>query len=364
MDQIKPFSQPLGRPDRGAPIITHKHKSLLRVSSRPTRILFNYNPTPVFDESPLWRNDGQNTEPDTNGNYRFTRVNDSCEYMLRMGFESSFMVYNGTLKRHKLWWSETKDTFRALPDVLNRFDLDWTKEGKFDEPVTSSAARACVKLSRNPWTFGANLPPYRPITLDIEYTSLYNSTPSTPTEALSTIREWTKMFRLFRQEGLLTELFSYMPGGLWPAWQYNWDPAKLTPDELTSYNLCPIEDLQMMSLLSGITIPFYNWDLPTENPGIWMSLVEQQTGLILEKYPRHFYNKFAVIQPQMEFYFPDNIQDLRNRKKENKLIPLDLWEFQLRFLVDRGWNLFLWITQPLEKVKPYLDVAARYVVNY
>jgi hypothetical protein len=282
--------------------------------------------------------------------------------MLRLGFEPSFMVYNGTANRSRLWWDAENEKFKDIKIApgLNRHDLDWSLEGNFCDPFEASTALGCVKLARNPWAFGANLPPYRAIVLDIESTSTYNQSPSSPSQGLKVIQEWSRMFDLFRAGGLSCELYSYMDPGFFPQWRDRWDLTSISPFERECFSRLEEADQKMMRKLSGMNVSLYNWDITLENPGLWYSGVDSVTSLIDTYYPYHSCNKFACIHPWFDVYHPHHIQDLRNSSKAGTLMPLDRWKRQVRYLVDRGWHLYPWTPHPVKPIKPYLDEVARY----
>jgi hypothetical protein len=361
---LQPSTQPSGQPDVfGTPVVKAPPKVTRLKTGRPTRVMYDHNPTPVFGANPAWVDDGKSTEPDAKGNWRYTRINDSTAYMQKHGFEPSFMVYNGTENRAKLWWDTEREDFRVLrtPAGLNRPDLDWGKSNNFTDPLDPSVVKGIVKLSRNPWVFGADLPPYRAIVLDIEGTQTYNGDTPTPLAALRQIQAWDARLSAYTAGGYLQELYSYMDPGLWPRFQDKWDLSRLDAEQLDAYSKLKEADQRMMRKLTGMNVSLYNWDVTVENPGVWFTQVDQITGQIDSHYPYHKHNKWACIHPQYDVYWPQNLQDRRNLDKAGKLIPLDLWETQVKYLVDRGWHIYLWLpTIPLERSKKYIDVVAKY----
>ncbi len=350
----QPATQPSGKPDPGAPTSQNPPNITKVTTARQIRVMFDYNPTPIYGPNPKFLKGSP--EPDKSGEYAWNRVSDSSEYMFKLGFEPSFMVYNGTLNRSQIWFDKTKDEFRLdLKPAFNRLDLDYSFEGNHSDPVTPEGARACGFLSRNPWVFGAKLQPYRAISIDIEGTKTYNFEVNSFDSAMQQIHAWTDMFKEFRKTTNSTELYSYFLQGYYSSFK------KVLPN-LTAEQDAEMKqaDADMMHLLSGIHACFYNWDVPTENPGLWFAQVDQAAGQIETDYPWMKYNRWAVITPTYQIYWPQSMQDWGNRAKAEKPVDMATWQRQIKYLVDRGWHIYIWNPGDLKTSKPYLDFVAKY----
>lgn len=267
----------------------------------PVRGYVDYNPTPQFIKNPAWTGPA---EPDANGQYAYTRVTEDVEYARRLGFTPAFMVYDATMNYAPTWGSAT-----PAPG-LNRMNLDWSKTnpGGINDPASVAAV---ANLAMRPRTFGANLPPYRPIFLDIEDDA---NPAKNPPAVVQQIRQVI---------GNDAEFYWYD------------DPS--VPGQ------------------SGVCLNFYNWNIPAEAPDQWFAAVDAATA----KYPGP--NKVAVIQPRYKYDWGKAPLDPKSPQPDQYL-SLDTWKRQVRYLVSRSWSLFLWGMGPLAQSRAHIEYAAKFIV--
>ncbi len=115
-------------------------------------------------------------------------------------------------------------------------------------------------------------------------------------------------------------------------------------------------DREMMRKLSGINVGAYICDSHAANPSSWFAWMDIYAGHIRDNYPFHYDNRWATITLTYQMYGADD------GKLNHKPLPLDLWKQMIRFLAERGWNIYLWATVgKLADVKPHLDWLARYL---
>jgi hypothetical protein len=325
-------------------------------TANSVRVAVDYNPTGIFGPNPNWIDDGKGTEPDKNGVWRYVRVMDGTEYCKALGFETNFMVYNGTEDWVPLWW----ENGQYLPKVkeFNRYSFDWSRWKNFADPLDPTAAEACARLAKLPTEFGAKLLPYQPIFLDIEWTKTYQGFEiKTPKDAFDVVAAWTKRFDTYRYYmGYDNELYIYGFNG------YATYADKLTwasPEERQRFIDA---DQAMMRRLSGIALGLYNWDLPTENPSAWYGMVDAFRMEINRYYPG--IKRWAIVTPTYQIYFPANIKDKNNLLKNGKPVNIDIWKRQIKYLVDDHWNIDLWNPGWLKDgTKAHIEALARYANN-
>lgn len=321
--------------------------NIVKLTSNTLRVAVNYNPTPIFDDRNPGFDSTGGVEPDAKGNYALLRTPDAPQYAKSLGLETYFPVYNGTENRALLWHDGTD--FRTLKADANRWDFDWSLEANHSDPLNPVAARAIAALAMQPDRFGAKLDCEQPVVLDIERSAAYNGPVDTPEQATGQIQNWTTRLQTYR--GLLSpdrELYAYFQTG-YAHLSESWG-ARFTQDLAAA-------DRQMMQLLSGMMLSFYNWDLSITAPGSWYAAVDRATSDIGAYYPFHARNKWAVVTPTYQVYW-GNLPKTKGRNGE--LVPLDVWKRQLRYLADRGWHLGLWLPGALKGIKGHLDEAARF----
>lgn len=334
--------------DKTVPIIPTLPKIDKLSTARSTRIMFNYDPTPVFLPNEQWINNG--VEPDKNGAYAFVRSSVAQEYCLQLKFTPSFMVYNGTENRSTTWHNGDKFDGATLSGDSGHYFLSWDREANNSDPLTPVAASGCSALAIEPSTFGAKLSAYMPLILDIESTKTYNQPIDTTEGFLIQIKEWHNRLKMYRDFlGYDLELYAYFLRG------YTLFKSQL--ENVFTQEIIEA-DRAMMRLLSGINVGAYVYDISARNINNWFSWIDMYGGHIRENYPFHYNNKWATITPTYQIYWSENL-----KKLDGLPIPIDTWKQQIRYLIDRGWNIYLWLSpaMPFKPIKPHIDWLAKYL---
>jgi hypothetical protein len=387
-----PATQPGDASVPATPTVT---KITRRSTSKTVRVMFDANPTPIPMVNPNYT--GKNNEEyDAKGQAKWVRWTDSTEYMRQMGLTPSFMVYDGTENRAPMWCDEWGNLLTLKP-AGNRFDVDWSREGNFSSPLSPRVARAASLLAKKPSTYGAKLPPYMALILDIEGSpNIYNAIGhghwnQKPSGLLKVIKAWEERFWEYRKNLGDIELYCYMHAGFagfLDTWSDGrWDREEIAarnalnngwnlPDdqrqalykawqdasaEITALGQIKEADQKAMRLLSGYSACFYNWDVTVENPGKWFSIVDQADSSIERHYPYFKHSKWATVCITYDVYWPGSLVNPANAAKNGKLVPQDLFSDQVKYLVERGWNIYLWIpSHSLKNSRWYIDEVARY----
>jgi hypothetical protein len=312
-------------------------------TTRPVRVAYNYACDPLFQINEQWLDDGKGSEPDKAGAYRWVRSTEAQEYCRALGLETAIMAYGGTENRALRW--HDGQNFKSPVPTLNRWDLDDRGDGNLSDPLDPRAAHAIAALAKDATRFGAAVNPVQPLILDVEGTMAYNGPTDTIAQVAERIANWTARLTAYRAALGTTdyELYAYFFYGFAQFRQRFGDA--FTPELAAA-------DQAMMRLLSGFNAGLYSWDQTFASPGSWFKQVDEAQAIVFEHYPFLSRNRWATISP----YY----QTFKAPPAPGTPVPLELWQAQVRYLVDRGWHLLLWMSGPLKPIKGHLDHLTKY----
>jgi hypothetical protein len=317
--------------DPTVPAIPTPPKLTRLTTARPVRVAFEYNVTPIFSPA----------APNDKGERAYYRSTEMQEYLLARGFEAAMMVSNGTENRAMTW--HDGQNFRAIEPGQNGYSLNFDLEGNFCNPLDPAAARAVAALANDPTHFGAKVNPLLPIFLDVEQSNAYTGPCDTPEQAAALIANWTTRLTTYRTLlGTDFEIYAYYMMG------FAGRPALANRPDLQE------ADRAMMRLLTGYVAGLYAWEQTAGSPGSWFKQVDDADARVSEYYPFLKHNRWATINPCYQ---------MLNGTRAGEPVSLEFWKSQLRYLADRGWNVFVFCGgTELKPVKGHLDAAAKYAM--
>lgn len=309
-----------------------------RVTTAPTvQVYYGIDPTPMFRErNPAFTG---NVEPDPTGAYHCVRGTELTTYADKLqGLAPVFFVTNGTMRQATCWHDGT--TFRDLAPVANRFNIDESLGGAWDDPMTDGAIKAICDLARNATRYGCKCPTLLDIVVDIESTKTYHTG-----DLATRIAAYTAAIRTFRNySGEDRGVYFYQFPG------FNVGSVELSPDLAAA-------DRAMMRMLSGIHLGGYAWDLTIENVETWFEGFHRLLGQVRTAYPFHSENIHVTLYPYQQMYYgahPD---------QDNKPIPMATWTRIVDCVVAEQVNPLLWCGGGQARLGP-VDQQIEYLAKY
>lgn len=378
-----PATQPTTAPATSRPVWIVDGVSIPAPRShRRTRVLCDGNPTPVGWNNPAWRGPA---DPDASGQPRITYNWCARPYMDSLGYESAFMVGNGTLNRAPCW-ARRDSGGNVLGDQYGRPDvaasmaafqaaLNWNWQGGDDrnvvinpisgkpnpsycDPPEATALALVGQLAGRPGLYatagGGNpsgsLRPGLPVVFDIEGTKTWTISPDASPDAKRLyLQRWLDAIHGVRATaGADQEVWIY--GTEYIPWNVFGDKeASADPGVVALW-------YQLADNLSGWCSTAYLWDVIADNDvtaegnasgggggggGRWLA-----QAAWLETSVRRFAPQFAggqkivVLMPVYQVYNP--VAHPRVAALDGKPIPFDEWCAMVDWYVDHGWSIYLW----------------------
>lgn len=310
-----------------------------------TRVMIDWNSTPVCSPNPKWIDDGKQTDPDINGNYHWIRHSEATLYAANsLGFEKTFMVYDGTLNRAPTWCNPDLTLKPLTYDSQRRlYNIDQAAEGSFYNPPQELQVKMCAALSNieNPFPLdGCKTPRHVPVIFDLENPSVVVDGGSSRPES---VRNMTNALRWAKSLKADSAVMAY-----------GWPSHKNTQEAFDSGGWQAFADATDY-LCGGV----YMWDVPTANPNAWFDEIDMQTKLY-DRFYKHI-PRIAVLCPLYQIYFPHNDAPWVVAFN-NKPIDLGVWKKMLTYLVDRDYHIYVWLgNTPLnDQVKILLQEANKF----
>jgi hypothetical protein len=322
-------------------------------ASRRARIICDVNPSPVVGPNPRWK--GPN-DPDAAGQPRWVSQTDGHDYMVSLGYEEGYMIYNGTLNLARTWgqydgfWNLQYDQWNRpkLNPNVDGHNLDYSlvsgnkdRNGnvrpRYDDPPDQLACQLAGRLADDPGTYGAKTAkPHLPIMIDLEGGAAF-SLPDNPTlvqkqayltTCINTVK-WIKQGDRQEQE-VWWYFFHAVPAGIFKDKFEAADPS--------------LRDLweQLCSQLTGYAGSHYYTDYLADNPDQWLPMCQAFEVSLRRFAPQYIAGpKIAVLTPTFAIYAPANDKPYA-QKLNGKPVPFDCWCNQVTWLVEHDYTIWLW----------------------
>jgi hypothetical protein len=301
------------------------------------RIYQDVNLTPIAQPNPKWRgSDGKSIaegsvdpNPMPDGTPKWIQNFPLYDSMKELGFEEMQMIYDGTLNRAPVW---CKDDF----SFVKPGELDWTRGGNLSAPPQKQAVEMIMHLNNQGDAFVPGGTPHLPIIFDLENPSVnYNDS----------------MFETFNDgkekiENLVNAV-NYAKG--WSRWG-NVPPVGhyQYPMMLTNFGENRQTDVwfsnsglqELVDTIDFVAPSFYTINWMIDHPQNWFDGVQSFTSFY-DRRCKHL-PKVAVVCPAYQAYWPE--QDIYKKyiPFNNQPVDLEVWKKQLRFLVERDYDIFVW----------------------
>jgi len=327
------------------------------------RIATNVHLTPVYNVNPLWQDDHPATEPDARGNMRYVQNGPLQVLCRKLGFEPWQMVTVADQNYSSMWFGP--NGYLDVPQIYNRWDLDWSKAGQHSNPLDPAAALALATLANDAQRYASpSMVPCKRvgIALDIEGQSVYETlralrqrrmvgnsgarygwNVAAKQQYFDVVRQhidaWTDLFRSYRlamgSEDM--ELLGYMAHG------FNIGSEGLPADLAEA-------DAAMMRYLSGFCMGGYNYYDPY-NVQLWIGAVDRMRGHVRERYPQLYDNFWICLSPY------DN--------GGTEPCDLDRWKRRVQLVMERRMHVFLWASDQhlAAPVQDHVEYLARFLTE-
>ncbi len=288
-----------------------------------TRLYTDYNLTPIQLPNPAW--DLDKSKPRWVQNY-------PCDaYAASLGFERAFMVYDGTLNRATRWANDDL-TLRPANDLR-------PDEGNHSSPPDDFAVKACAKLAMQADHYVAGTPRSRPIMFDLEGGMWSEWDAKSALTVAQHFATMTKAIRTARDAA----------NGHLHAGAFGW------PNQI-DYLPDATAEMREWAITTSYVAPCF-YTVPSLIPdAAWFDEVETRTSYIDRLFPH--LPRIAVLCPTYQVWWKDSYPDLA--PLDGKPVPSGLWKKQLKFVIDRGYDVMLWAgPTPLTPDISYLYRTAR-----
>lgn len=268
----------------------------------------------------------------------------------KLGFEDSFMLYDGTLNRAPVWCNDDF-TFKKADA------LDWDRQGNFAMPPQERAVQMCMQLNNQAGVYQANTKAYNPIVFDLENASVnYTDSPfaslSDPLgrEKIENLTKAVQYAKNFSRWAISPPVGHYQ----YPMPLNNHLTNRQTEQWFIASGLRDLCDVLDFVCPSYYNVNWHHWSLGS--PNSWFDAVDLQTKFY-DRWCSHL-PRMATVTPTFSVYWPEQEQYKKYLPDADKAVPLATWRKQLRYLAERDYDIFLWagLTRPSSEV--YANLVA------
>jgi hypothetical protein len=317
------------------------------------RIYQDVNLTPIQQPNPKWKGaDGKtidqgSTDPNPmpDGTPKWIQNFPLYDSMKELGFEEMQMIYDGTLNRAPVW---CKDDF----SLVKPGELDWTRGGNLASPPQKQAIEMIMHLNNQGDAFVKGGTSHLPIIFDLENQSVnYNDSMfenfNDGKEKIENLVNAVNYAKGWSRWGVVPPVGHYQ----YPMMLNNFGENRQTDVWFANSGLQDLIDVIDFAAPSFYTI---NWMI--DNPQNWFDMVQAFTSFY-ERRCKHL-PRVAVVCPAYQAYWPEQQIYQKYIPFNNQPVPLEVWKKQLRFLVDRDYDIFVWAGNLELNPKMYANLLA------